>query len=186
MAVMNHTLFAHTRLVPVIITIIKHTYPVQGTLWWRRRFLQSEAFPFFTSAWLTIFNIIHCCLGLTCSTEHPFLVISIVLNYSGCGTRPKVWVKELYKSWPHMLITLKCKLSQKFPPQTKRNSTWFHKIVTWFWTAESLIIWVVYFYIYWSIKRHSASYLPLYGLYAYAIVCKERSQLTWSIEPVLN
>ena len=27
------------------MVIIKHTYLVQGTLWWRRRFLQSEAFP---------------------------------------------------------------------------------------------------------------------------------------------
>ena len=37
-------LFAQIRLVPVI-AIINHTYLVQGTPWWRRRFLQTEAFP---------------------------------------------------------------------------------------------------------------------------------------------
>ena len=43
MAVMNHILFAHIQLVPVIATLVKLTYLAPGTPWWRKRFPQSEA-----------------------------------------------------------------------------------------------------------------------------------------------
>ena len=42
MAVVNHLLFAHTRLVPVIATVIEHTDLVHGTPRWPRRFLQTN------------------------------------------------------------------------------------------------------------------------------------------------
>ena len=82
MALMNHILFAHTRLVPVIATTIKHT------TWYRGHRDDvggsSRVRHFhFTSVWLTIFNIIHCCLGLTGSTEHPFLISSQQTRHVG-------------------------------------------------------------------------------------------------------
>ena len=43
--VMNHILFAHTWLVPVIPLQSSILTWGQGTTWQRRRFLQSEAFP---------------------------------------------------------------------------------------------------------------------------------------------
>ena len=82
MAVMNNILFAHTWPVLVIATVCNHTNLVQGTSWWRRRFFHNEAFHY-TSVWLSIFHIIHCCPGFTCSTEHPFVVwlyFSIPIN----------------------------------------------------------------------------------------------------------
>ena len=73
-SVMNHIFFAHTRLVPVIATIVKHAYLVLGGH--RDDVSGSSRLRLFhcISVCLTIFNIIHCCQGLTCSTEHPFLI----------------------------------------------------------------------------------------------------------------
>ena len=38
-------LFVHTRLVPVIATVIKHTYLIKGTPWWR----SSRVRPFYST-----------------------------------------------------------------------------------------------------------------------------------------
>ena len=74
MTVMNHILFAHTRLVPVIATIIKHIYLVAYRGHRDDVGGSSRVGPLLcTLVWMIIFNITHCCREITCSTEHPFL-----------------------------------------------------------------------------------------------------------------
>ena len=52
-----------------------------------------------TSVWLTIFNIIHCCLGLTCSTEHPFWVFSLSSHLFSNHTHITILMRF---SWPSL------------------------------------------------------------------------------------
>ena len=84
-------LFAHTGLVSVITTVIKHTYLVQGTVWWNITlwhgwpFLMFSLLPRTHMLDKTSFLNLYYVIVITCHLHHGSLFRVC------CGHRKKIW-----------------------------------------------------------------------------------------------